>query len=93
MKYDVDYFIKKFKAIPANKWCTYDFYYNGKHCAVGHCGVKQMKDIAYNEEAYHLLYKVLPEVMEINDNDGLKLKQKTPKGRILAALRKLKTKS
>lgn len=35
--YTVDYFIKKFEAIPENKIITYDQGGKGFHCAVGHC--------------------------------------------------------
>jgi hypothetical protein len=39
MKYNVDYFIKKFEAIPEEKWATQDFSNGDRHCANGHCGV------------------------------------------------------
>lgn len=46
--YDVDYFIKKFEAIPENKWCTGTLAYADpndpdvgiKYCSLGHCGVR-----------------------------------------------------
>lgn len=41
--YTVDYFIKKFEAIPLDKWTTGTFGTLGdKHCALGHCGTGSM---------------------------------------------------
>lgn len=37
MIYDVDYFIRKFKAIPEERWMTDVLGRNGIHCAIGHC--------------------------------------------------------
>lgn len=38
MKYDVEFFINKFEAIPEDKWCTHRFGDGeGRHCALGHC--------------------------------------------------------
>lgn len=40
MIYDVDYFIKKFEAIPEGMWICGDFSDgNGRHCAQGFCGM------------------------------------------------------
>jgi hypothetical protein len=43
-KYNLDYFIRKFEAIPEDQWCTGDFVkvVNGKEqrCAFGHCGYR-----------------------------------------------------
>lgn len=37
--YTVDYFIKKFEAIPEDSWCTGQFvdHFSGQRCAQGHC--------------------------------------------------------
>lgn len=37
MIYDVDYFIRKFEAIPEAKWCTGEFINADARCANGHC--------------------------------------------------------
>jgi hypothetical protein len=37
-KYNTLYFIKKFEAIPEEKWGIGAYDYNGKKCALGHCG-------------------------------------------------------
>jgi hypothetical protein len=39
MKYNVDYFIKKFEAIPETKWITTYLNLEDAYCALGHCGV------------------------------------------------------
>lgn len=38
-KYTVDYFLRKFDAIPDDKWAVSVFTKSGKSCALGHCGV------------------------------------------------------
>jgi hypothetical protein len=38
--YDVDYFIKKFEAIPEDKWIMGSFFFNSRSCALGHCGMR-----------------------------------------------------
>jgi len=43
MKYDIQYFIDKFEAIPAEKWTrgvVYDAS-NDTYCALGHCGIRE----------------------------------------------------
>jgi hypothetical protein len=49
--HSVDYFIKKFEAIPRELWCTGGLrgryipeHYQHSHCVLGHCGVKRMGD-------------------------------------------------
>jgi hypothetical protein len=57
--YTVEYFIKKFEAIPENEWCEHSFsrYNNAnmtvEHCVLGHCGIKTTKQS--NIEAQNLL--------------------------------------
>jgi len=43
MKYDIQYFIDKFEAIPENKWIKGTVYdtNSGRCCALGHCGVRE----------------------------------------------------
>jgi hypothetical protein len=39
MKYTLEYFRDKFRAIPENLWCMGSFSEEGdRHCALGHCG-------------------------------------------------------
>lgn len=42
MKYDVDYFLRKFKKIPEEKWCTFSFVNGKSRCVNGHCGITNM---------------------------------------------------
>lgn len=85
MEYDVDYFIKKFEAIPDIKWgmfCCEDK--EGRHCALGHCGGINA-DIYLTPESV-ALSEILKEVVLINDNMKTEYRQSSPKQRILAAL-------
>lgn len=102
MKYDVKYFIKKFEAIPEDKWTQNSYVLGSKMCALGHCGTFSMD---WTEEATALNYlfaDTFLNVPNINDENGyngvthtlisenelLPVKQlgDTPKERILNAL-------
>ena len=43
-KYNAMYFIKKFEAIPHDKWCTQYYEEGDKKCALGHCGANFYKE-------------------------------------------------
>lgn len=98
--YTIDYFIKKFKAIPSSKWCTGYFEKNGKHCALGHCGCSIYTPMTEESMALKEIFRDANlGVVSVNDegcgiNFGLGLsinfKKKTPKTRILEALRYIK---
>lgn len=90
-KYDRDYFIAKFEAIPEELWSVKSYGTGGKHCAHGHCG-------QYSEESVALAmlwetdeFESIPETISvaINDGEDRRYQQPTPKQRILAALRDL----
>lgn len=84
MKYTVDYFIKKFEAIPEELWCVNAFHAGNKSCALGHC-----MDVSNNAAA--CLSKILNyNVGQINDGEANGYQQPTPKQRILAALHDIK---
>lgn len=92
MKYDVDYFIEKFEAIPEDKWITGNFIdWKGRCCALGHCGVV---DSSFSEEASALNFIVrsalYTNIVDVNDGYNFKYRQPTPKQRVLAVLRKVK---
>lgn len=100
MNYDVNYFIKKFEAIPAKmwfvKWLVND---NGsKRCALGHCCPNFNKKCFTNgdgqtEESRALvsLFKIYNlGVGTINDGYCPQYEQPNPKKRILAALYDIK---
>lgn len=92
MKYDVDYFIKKFSAIPDDKWCTNVTTNDiGQHCAYGHCGLSGASAISENHEG-----DALRDLFRINGfsvtgvNDGYtKIQGSNPKERIINALKEM----
>lgn len=101
MKYDVDYFLKKFDAIPEDDWCAGAFAdSNGRHCAYGHCGVYEVKEEGCITEISTSEGDQLEAMFEssgmhahlVNDGDTPAYQQPTPKQRILAALHDIKAK-
>jgi hypothetical protein len=97
--YNADYFIKKFKAIPAKLWCEGDYTDGDRHCALGHCGTQsgELKD-KHTPEGREL-WRIIGRVTEnqtwnpaalVNDGCCDDYKQKSPKARILAALKDAK---
>ena len=96
-EYSADYFIKKFKAIPSTKWIIGDFHNDSKtkFCVLGHCGMtNRYHQEDYTEEARELveLFKkyLYEDPADINNSSIYRYQQKTCKGRIMAALRKIK---
>lgn len=94
-KYDVDYFINKFEAIPYDRWTTGIFKdrATGAMCALGHCGVT---DSNRTEESTALTALLDNKVAQINDGRSRLLQDNiakcpTPKDRILFALKRLKS--
>lgn len=101
MKYDVDYFLNKFQAIPEVRWTTGKFVRGNKRCAGGHCGMgkqpKQTEEYTHLERLFALLsvssvtaekmYCIVP---HINDGQTNEYQQPTPKQRIMAALYDIK---
>lgn len=91
-KYTASYFIKKFRAIPSRKWTTRRFYddEHSTYCALGHCGSNNLFHTKEGAALADLFFSRLLSVTDVNDGlicASLKLKQKTPRGRVLAALR------
>lgn len=86
MIYDVDYFIKKFEAIPENKWITCRLYDNcGRHCAEGWAlefGGQECK----NHLQGHFNKIGIRWASEVNNEPFDRYQQETPKQRVLAAL-------
>lgn len=83
-RFTVKYFIRKFKRIPDDRWCTVEYRVGRRRCALGHCG----EDLAWTPESA-ALRAILGDVSGIND--GVRVprlaKYDTPKKRILAALK------
>lgn len=102
MIYDVNYFIKKFEAIPEDLWIT-GLYYSldrSGFCALGHCGVTKIERTEEADALESLFISNLRDIQKVHIklrlvtsiNDGLidKYNQPTPKKRILAALYDIK---
>jgi hypothetical protein len=96
-QFTVDYFIAKFEAIAPELW-NGGLYVakDGTRCAMGHCGV--MPDNRYKETPEssaldELFWKHQLIVVAVNDGADSRYIQSTPKQRILAALRDIKSKS
>lgn len=54
MNYGCSYFIKKFEAIPESMWRVGEFGEGERHCALGHCGMRNVNyynDGKVNEES------------------------------------------
>lgn len=91
MKYDLNYFIAKFKKIPESEWCIGAFELEGRHCARGHCGETMMGD---TEESTALLEIVrMNTITGVNDGDLAEYRSfgKTPKQRVVNYLKHIKS--
>ena len=104
--YTVDFFIKKFSKIPDSKWCKGSYSKGDMYCALGHCGETDSGKSTDESRALINLFlnretQDYTSVADINDGRirygtiakeymPIVEKLKTPKARILAALRKLK---
>lgn len=63
-RYTVDYFIKKFEAIPDANWIV-DTYYDWKTeacCVLGHCGVRLIGQTLKKSEEADVLWKIFRDV-------------------------------
>jgi hypothetical protein len=101
---DVNYFIKKFEAIPENMIISFTVNdYLGNHCAIGWLGSGNSKTNIEVKQLAELLLTgtrfVKPEdydiswiIADINNGDHPDYQQPTPKQRILAALYDIKAK-
>lgn len=89
-KYDIDYFIAKFAAIPDDQWTTEEFTDgNGCKCALGHCGLTPFSQ-GVNPEVQALV-RIVAYPARVNDgNEEYARFGSTPKERILNALKAAK---
>ena len=94
MKYDKQYFIKKFSAIPDELWMTGVPHSEGKCCALGHCGYRI--EAMHTEESQALmdLFGGFFEITGVNDNsfcgsEDKRRTEETPKARVIAALKEM----
>lgn len=68
-KYTVDYFIRKFKKIPTDRWCKFKIISNGRRCVLGHCGFST-KGVTEEGLALQLLINkyLHTSIANVNDN-------------------------
>ena len=94
MKYNVDYFISKFERLPANKFCVSEYKKRGGHrCALGWLGDTGGSYVSEEIESFMELFNIICTYPSfVNDNKHGSYKQRTIKGRILAALYDIKDK-
>lgn len=95
--YTVDYFIKKFKAIPEGRFLTGERHDGkGNHCAHGWCDLRNVINESgetMEEMALSKLAELIPGRFgfgPINNGTDYRYQQPTPKQRILAALYDIK---
>lgn len=85
-KYDVDYFIKKFTAIPEDNWVTGVYRDDAVGCcAAGWCGERDDRSTDESRALTKLVYGV-DIINDGKDSNFPPEKYSTPKKRILAAL-------
>ena len=82
--YDIDYFIKKFEAIPEENWICGIYGKGYAHCTVGHCYDGRSYIENPQVEPLFSIFGKYP--FAINDGYDKNYQQPTPKQRILAAL-------
>lgn len=82
---DVDSLIKKFEAIPENRWIIGSFCSPEGKCALGHLGFGDITTYNMHIDTIRYLFSVA-EIVEINDGSDRRYPQATPKQRILAAI-------
>lgn len=105
-RFDIDFFISKFSAIPDERWCEADFNNKlGQSCALGHCGVLRSSELMFDGEtdivAVHpsraegrALWEILRcNIGSVNNGGNPRYQQPTPRARILAALHDAKAKA
>lgn len=98
-KYTVGYFIKKFTAIPAEQWCSHYFFdeVTGQKCVLGHCGARGYRGINSLPPEAEALVRLVDDhiafdVASINNYPLPGFRQVTQRGRVLAALQRIKRK-
>lgn len=94
MKYDLEYFIEKFEAIPSNKWTTKKFNKGECKCAFGHLGCEYAcDDTKESMKLIDIIGGVLGCITLVDVNDGKKQFDhlgSTPKERVINYLKSLR---
>ena len=95
MEYTVDYFIKKFEAIPGRKFITGEISNNlpgesESRCAMGWCMDENLKNTSESDAFVQLFHSNGIAGYRVNNGEYQDYQQSTPKQRILAALYDIK---
>lgn len=93
MEYTVDYFIEKFKRIPAEQWTigTFISLNATQRCAYGHCGsTKWFDDTAESSALFEIDSKKRLNLAFVNDKGDPRYQQDEPGQRVVACLEDLK---
>jgi len=95
--YNADYFIRKFEAIPEDRWTTGVLHSaSDRRCALGHCVDESS---SFDGPVYAALLNLswracetsrLPTIISVNDGYSVRYQQPTPRARVLAWLRDAK---
>lgn len=96
-RYSVEWFIKKFEKIPPSLWTTGSFRVHLKDrvlcCALGHCGHGTGRPVPMEALCLMAIFAEAGlSVPRVNDDYSPDAQRKTPKGRILYVLRKIRDK-
>jgi len=67
MKYNVDYFINKFEAIPDIYWTSFKYVNGNAYCAMGHCGFRHFTVTPEGKALDALFDKYGIHVLAVND--------------------------
>jgi len=89
-EYTVDYFIKKFEAIPEENWISGRYLSTDGYCALGHCGERRWGFTPESLALVDLFFDYELAVASVNDGNSYMFPQPTPKQRVLAACRYIK---
>lgn len=96
-KYTVNYFIKKFRAIPENKWCIGEYKKGERFCAYGFCGCRNGNENTPESDSLQIIFnKYRIRVSFTNDGKAdwpdytTQIFGNTPKERILTTLENIK---
>ena len=101
--FDVDYFIKKFEAIPEENWCIGSYVLGELQCVLGHCGYRNWLPTEEGQALILIFFgpERIGSISGVNDGTlsevrvygidvPIPIPRTTPKHRILHVLRAIK---
>ena len=91
MEYTLDYFIKKFEAIPENHWFVGSLTNGSQYCALGHCGGYYTEEAKALDSIVRRANPGVYSISDINDLSGMYGRYgKTPKERVVNFLKEVR---